>query len=262
MTATQAQASATSLTSAVDLLTAIEDDELVLHYQGIFDAHTTRLVGAEALVRWDHPDLGLLPPGAFLPTDMSGGLGWALTNFVLEEALRQCAQWWRRGQRIGISVNLSPGRLADDVLPDRIASLLRREQLPPSALTVEITEHRCNIDPVGIREALVALARLGVRLSLDDFGTGESSLGRLRHLHFDEIKIDRQFVAGIATQPADRHIVRFTTELAHELGSRVVAEGVETEEALAVLCEAGVDLAQGFLLHRPAPALDPGLGAG
>ena len=255
MTAAHAQAPTTSLTSAVDLLTAIEGDELVLHYQGIFDARTRQVCGAEALVRWNHPEHGLLAPAAFLPTDMSGGLGWALTNFVLEEALRQCGRWWRDGRRIGISVNLSPGRLADDVLPERIAALLRREELPPSALTVEITEHRCNIDPVGIREALVALARLGVRLSLDDFGTGESSLSRLRHLHFDEIKIDRQFVADIATQPSDRHIVRFATELAHELGSKVVAEGVETEAALSVLCDAGVDFAQGFLLHRPAAVL-------
>ena len=247
----------TSLTTAVDLLTAIEEDQLLLHYQGVFDASSRELVGAEALVRWEHPVLGLLSPAAFLPTDMSGGLGWALTNFVLESALRCCGEWWRSGREIGISVNLSPGRLADDVLPERIEALLRREKLPPQALTVEITEHRCNIDPDGIREALIALARLGVRLSLDDFGTGESSLSRLRHLHFDEIKIDRQFVAGMTSQPTDRHIVRFATELAHELGSRVVAEGVETEAALAAVVDAGVDLAQGYLLHRPTANLGP-----
>jgi predicted signal transduction protein with EAL and GGDEF domain len=132
---------------------------------------------------------------------MSGGLGWALTNFVLEEAIRQCGRWWRSGRRIGVSVNLAPGRLADDVLPSHIEALLGRESLPPHALTVEITEHRCSIDPVGIREALVALARLGVRLSLDDFGTGESSLARLRHLHFDEIKIDRSSPARPPNQP-------------------------------------------------------------
>jgi EAL domain-containing protein (putative c-di-GMP-specific phosphodiesterase class I) len=249
----------TSLTTAVDLLSAIEAQQLLLHYQGIFDTATGTLVGAEALVRWEHPDLGVLPPARFLPADMAGGLGWALTNFVLEEALRQCGEWRRRGTPIGISVNLSPGRLADQVLPDRIEALLQREHLPASALTVEITEHRCNIDPIGIRDALVALSRLGVRLSLDDFGTGESSLSRLRHLHFDEIKIDRQFVSGMTCDPTKRHIVRFTTELAHELGSRVVAEGVETDAELAAITELGVDLAQGYLLHRPAPQpLRPG----
>ncbi|HVF31832.1 MAG TPA: EAL domain-containing protein [Acidimicrobiales bacterium] len=244
----------TSLASAVDLLAAIEDGRLLLHYQGVFDVATGALRGAEALIRWDHAELGMLAPASFLPGDMSGGLGWALTNFVLEEALRQTAAWWRSGHRIGISVNIAPGRLADDVLPERIAALLAREDLPAQALTVEITEHRCNIDPEGIREALVALTRLGVRISLDDFGTGESSLIRLRHLHFDEIKIDRQFVSEVASDPADRNIVRFVTELAHGLGSRVVAEGVETEESLSALRGLGVDLAQGFLLHRAGAA--------
>ena len=241
----------TTLTSAIDLLAAIEEDQLVLHYQGIFDAATGDLRGAEALIRWDHPTFGLLRPAAFLPPDMAGGLGWALTNFVLEHAIRQCASWWRAGRRIGVSVNLSPGRLADDVLPGHISTLLAREELPAGALTVEITEHRCNVDPEGIRSALVALSRLGVRVSLDDFGTGESSLSRLRQLHFDEIKIDRQFVTTLDSDPTNRYIVRFATRLAHELGSLVVAEGVETSAALDVLCREGVDHVQGYLLHRP-----------
>jgi EAL domain-containing protein (putative c-di-GMP-specific phosphodiesterase class I) len=246
----------TPLTSAVDLLHAIDEQRLLVHYQGIFEPRTRALRGAEALVRWDHEELGLLGPAAFLPTDMSGGLGWALTNFVIEEAVRQCGAWRRGGLDIGVSVNISPGRLADDVLPVTIADLLAREGVPAAALTVEITEHRCSIDPVGIRRALVALARLGVRLSLDDFGTGESSLSRLRQLQFDELKIDRQFVTDVATDPTDRNIVRFATGLGHDLGSKVVAEGIETEAALEATAALGVDLAQGYLLHRPAAAGD------
>ena len=241
-----------SLSSAVDLLSAIEDDRLLLHYQGVYDATTLRLCGAEALVRWDHPELGLLPPARFLPTDMSGGLGWALTNFVVEEAIRQCAVWRARGHELQVSVNIAPGRLADLVLPEHIARMLERHRVPAQALVVEITEHRCHVDPEGIRVALVELARLGVGLSLDDFGTGESSLSRLRQLHFDEIKIDREFVRRVGSEPTDRHIVRFATQLAHALGSRVVAEGVETGEALEVVTGLGVDLVQGYLLHRPS----------
>lgn len=241
------------LGSPVDLLHEIEDARISVHYQGLFAAGSRALSGAEALVRWDHAEFGLLTPASFLPADMSGALGWTLTNFVLEEAVRQCAAWRRGGLELGVSVNISPGRLADDVLPNHIARMLVRENLPPSALTVEITEHRCSIDPDGIRRALVALARLGVRISVDDFGTGESSLARLRQLHFDEIKIDRQFVANAASDPTDRNIVRFATHLAHELGSKVVAEGVETEEAFAAVGAVGVDLVQGYLLHRPAP---------
>ena len=243
----------TPLASAVEILIAIDEDQLVLHYQGIFDARSLRLQGAEALVRWRHPEAGLVLPARFLPHDMSGGLGWALTNFVLETAVRQCAQWRRRGREVEVSVNIAPGRLCDDVLPSQIAGLLERHDVPPHLLTVEITEHRCRTDPGAIKRALAALRRLGVRLSLDDFGIGDSSLERLRQLHFDEIKIDRTFVSSCATDPTDRHIVASVTSLAHDLGSRVVAEGVEDEASLEVLIGLGVDRVQGFLLHRPGP---------
>ena len=246
----------TPLASAMDLLQAIDERRLLVYYQAISDPVTREVKGAEALVRWEHELLGVLEPAAFLPADMSGGLGWALTNFVLEEAVRQCGLWRRGGLDIGVSVNIAPGRLADDVLPAHIAAVLERSRVPPHLLTVEITEQRCSADPTGIRRALVALSRLGVRISLDDFGTGDSSLRRLRQLHFDEVKIDREFVTNLATEPADRHIVRFATGLAHDLGIRVVAEGVETEPCLAVLASLGVDLVQGYLLHRPAPAAD------
>jgi EAL domain-containing protein (putative c-di-GMP-specific phosphodiesterase class I) len=244
----------TSLSSAVDLLQAIDDREIVVHYQAIFDVESLAVVGAEALVRWLHPQLGLLTPDAFLPTDLDGGLGWALTNFVLEEAIRQCAEWRTAGEDVSVAVNISPGRLVDEILPEWIASMLAREGLPPKALTIEVTEQRFRADPIAVRKALDRLATLGVEISLDDFGTGDSSLNRLRYLHFDELKIDREFIQSVATNPTDRHISRFTAMLGTSLGSRIVAEGVETIESLDFLRTIGVQRCQGFLLHRPSPA--------
>ena len=243
----------TSLHSAIDLLEAIEHQELALYYQALFSVPALEVVGFEALLRWEHPTRGTLAPGVFLPADMDGGLGWTLTNFVLEEAVRACSAWQEQGLRAGVSVNISPGRLADEVLPELLTTLLARYDVEPHWLTVEITEARCGLDPEGVRKALNALSRLGIQISLDDFGTGDSTLARLRCLHFDEVKIDRCFVAGAATDPTDRHIVAFATNLAHSLGMKVVAEGVENAAALATVQALGVDIAQGFHLHRPSP---------
>lgn len=243
----------TTLHSAFELLGAVEARQVRLHFQAITDLDSDVVSGFEALVRWQHPSRGLLGPGEFLPTDMNGGLGWALTNFVLDEAIRRCAEWQRGGLAAGVSVNVAPGRLADEVLPGQVAEILERHRVAPHWLTVEVTETRCSVDPAGIRDALIALARMGVRISLDDFGTGDSTLARLQDLHFDEIKIDRRFVAEAASSPTDRNIVAFTTGLAHSLGMKVVAEGVETEKCLQALRDLGVDFAQGFHLHRPQP---------
>ena len=244
----------TTLQSAVALLEAIDARQLTVHYQAVYALPALDVCGFEALVRWEHPTRGRLLPESFLPPDMDGGLGWALTNYVLEEAIRACAGWQRDGIAGGVSVNISPGRLADEVLPDQLSGLLRHHELDPHCLTVEVTESRCSADPEGVRRALVALSRLGVRISLDDFGTGDSSLARLKDLHFDEVKIDRCFVEGVATDPTDRHIVQYTTALAHSLGMKVVAEGVETDACLSALAALEVDTVQGFLLHRPEPA--------
>jgi diguanylate cyclase len=240
-----------TLQSAVDLLEAIDGDELKLHYQAIFALPAVELVGFEALVRWDHPIHGLLPPARFLPDEMGTGLGWALTNFVLDEAICACSTWQREGLRAGVAVNIAPGRLADLVLPEYISSVLDHHGVEAPSLTVEITEQRCAVDAPDMQRALQGLSRLGVRISLDDFGTGDSTLARLRTQHFDEIKIDRCFVAGAHTNPADRNIVEFATTLAHSLGMRVVAEGIETAAELGLVTSLGVDLAQGFHLHRP-----------
>lgn len=245
----------TSLLTTIDLLDAIDRRQLALHYQALFSVPDLEVVGFEALLRWAHPVKGMLAPGAFLPADMDGGLGWTLTNFVLEEALRACASWHESGLRAGVSVNISPGRLADEVLPELLTELLDRYAVDPHWLTVEITEARCGVDPAGIRMALNTISRLGIRVSLDDFGTGDSTLARLRSLHFDEIKIDRCFVRDAAVDPTDRKIVAFATDLAHSLGMKVVAEGVEDAACLAAVTALGVDLAQGFHLHRPGASV-------
>jgi EAL domain-containing protein (putative c-di-GMP-specific phosphodiesterase class I) len=240
-----------TLHSAIELLEAIEDDQLRLHYQAIFTVPVRRIASFEALVRWQHPEHGLLLPASFLPPDMDSGLGWVLTNFVLEEAVRACAAWQRGGIRAGVSVNVSPGRLADEFLPEHLAELLARYDLDASWLTIEMTEARCDVDADDIRRACAALAALGVKLSIDDFGTGEATLTRLRHLQFDQVKIDRCFVAGAVSDATDRSIATFATQLAHSLGMTVVAEGVETSEMLDLVIDLGVDMVQGFHLHRP-----------
>lgn len=240
------------LATACELLEAIDLGQLRLEYQPIYELRELRPVGVEALVRWQHPERGRLRPAAFLPEDLTGGIAGALTLFVLDEAIRQAATWRRAGLDIGMSVNVAPTRLADDSVVEQICDVLERDQFPAHRLTVELTEQPGFSGPM-LRPALTELSRLGVRLSLDDFGLGDASLGRLQQLHFDEIKIDRSFVRDVAIEPTDRKIVAFTSDLAHSLGMQVVAEGVESDACLGVLGDLGVDHAQGYALGRPSP---------
>lgn len=251
-----------SLVSLVELLQGLEQGELFVEYQAVFDIGTGAVRGAEALIRWDHPDRGVLPPSEFLPMAMRGGLGGLITDLVLEEAVAQCAEWRVRGYDVPVSVNVSAAAFAGTDLPATVDAVLAKYGVPPNRLTVEITEHACTFENTELRDTFTALARLGVRLSLDDFGMGESSLSRLQQLQFDEVKIDRSFVSHVCNEPTDRNIVVFITRLAHSLGMKVVAEGVETAEVLSALSELGPDLAQGFHLHRPSnPSTFPALGA-
>jgi len=237
-----------------ELRAAISAGELVLHYQPKVDVGTERVVGVEALLRWQHPVHGLLPPAEFVPlAERTGAIG-ELTRWVLDHALAQARSWRDAGVEMTMAVNLAAPNIADATLPDVVASLLERHGVPGGQLECEISEHTVMADP---RRALAVLERLrglGVRLSLDDFGTGHSSLSYLKRLPLDEVKIDRSFVMGMTEDDNDAAIVRTTIDLARNLGLEVVAEGVETAAILRDLGDLSCDVAQGFFLSRPLPA--------
>lgn len=236
-----------------ELLRAVEQGELRLHYQPVIDLQSRDVDTVEALVRWQHPALGLLGPDFFLDLAENVWLGRALTAWVLRRATTDCAEWRAGGRPAGVSVNVAPDLLKEDWLVNEVTNCLERSGLPPAALTVEVTEHRWPADPAPCYDALAALSETGIRLSLDDFGTGDSSLSRLRHAQFNEVKIDRSFVVEAKDRGRDRDILRFTCGLAQALGMRAVAEGVEQTEDLALVIELEADAAQGFLLGRPQP---------
>ena len=233
---------------------AIEDGELVLHYQPKVDLETGQVAGVEALVRWEHPERGLLAPDTFVPLAEQTGLMKSLTANVLEQALRQTATWAEAGLQVRMAVNVSARDLHDDGFCGRVSEALDRTGVPASYLELELTERVVMADPERALENLTALSRLGVRLSLDDFGTGYSSLAYLRRLPVTEIKIDKSFVLRMDVDDEDATIVRSTIDLAHGLGLRVLAEGVETAETWQRLSELGCDAAQGYFLSRPHPA--------
>jgi diguanylate cyclase (GGDEF)-like protein len=237
-----------------DLRAALTTDQLVLHYQPKVDAASRQVVGVEALVRWQHPTQGLLYPDAFLPVAEQTRLMRALTSAVLQMALEQAAAWRNSGLDLSVAVNLSVANLLDAHLPLEVARLLTAFHLPPSALELEITESTLMIDPVRSKEVLVALRGLGVRLAVDDYGTGYSSLAYLRELAVDELKLDKSFVIPMLENSDAAAIVRSTVDLAHALGLRMVAEGVESEAHLQELARLGCDVAQGYHISRPVPA--------
>ncbi|WP_232295273.1 EAL domain-containing protein [Parafrankia sp. EUN1f] len=233
-----------------ELRTAIARDELIVFYQPQAVA-TGRIVGVEALVRWRHPTRGLLPPGAFLPIAERSALIGAMTRWVLDEALRQCAVWRGQGLHVPVSVNLSPRMLVLDDLPDLVTAALARHRLPPDLLTLEITESALVTQPGRAAAMLRELRSKGVKLSLDDFGTGYSSMEMLKALPFDEVKIDRGFVVDVRGSLQDAAIVRSVLDLGHRLGLRVVGEGVEDERTLRLMTELGCDILQGDAISRP-----------
>jgi diguanylate cyclase (GGDEF)-like protein len=244
------------LALVAELPQAIEAGEIELHFQPKADARTRRVVGFEALARWRHPERGLLPPVTFVPLAVRGGLGRELTRCVLDGALTACRTWRDDGHDLHVAVNTTVADLLDARLPTDVAAALERHGLPPEALVIEVTETAILHDPVRIGDVLARVGELGVIVSLDDFGTGYSSLTHLKTLPVSEVKIDRSFVDGMATDPTDAHIVRWTIGLVNGLGLRVVAEGVEDDATWRMLATAGCDLVQGYGLSRPMPAAD------
>jgi diguanylate cyclase len=244
------------LALAADLERALGNGEITAYFQPKADARTSKIVGMEALARWWHPRHGLLQPANFIPLAEASGLIRALTRHVLDLALAQCAAWRREGFELQVAVNVTVADLLDIALPVEVAAALERHRLPPEALVIEITESSVFSDPVRIRAVLDGLDELGICLSLDDFGTGFSSLGHVKSLPITEIKIDRSFVEDMTTSSADAAIVHTMIELANRLGKRVVAEGVERDETWQQLASAGCHLIQGYILSRPRPALE------
>jgi predicted signal transduction protein with EAL and GGDEF domain len=236
-----------------ELRTAIERGELAVHYQPKADVATGTLLGMEALIRWDHPRHGQVPPEEIIGIAEQTGLIRPLTLWVLNQALRECRAWRRDGRMFDVAVNLSIRNILDAELPSDVLRLLTDLGLPASALTFEITESSIMNDPVRTVAVLGRLRSMGVRLAIDDFGTGYSSFSHLRRLPVDEIKIDKSFVQHMATDQSDLVIVRSIVDLGRNLGLKVVAEGVEDDGAWRKLASLGCDVIQGFVL---TPALD------
>lgn len=237
-----------------ELQSAIERGDLVLHYQPKLGVRGDRVAAAEALVRWEHPQYGLIPPSEFIPMVEYTGNIHMLTFWVLDEALRQLDEWRDEGIDLRIAVNISADDLGYEGFVTRVREALDRHGLPPGVLTLEVTESAVVGDAPRVARTLDLLSRLGVGLGIDDYGTGYSSLGQLKHLPVNELKIDKSFVLDLEHSPDDQIIVRSTIDLGHTMGLDVAAEGVETAEAERIVRELGCDLIQGHRISAALPA--------
>ena len=243
-----------SLSLGSELRRALDAGDIVAHYQPKVEVSSGRIVGAEALVRWDHPERGIVLPSQFLPVVQKAGLMSALTTLVLRRAAAEAAAWARDGLDLGIAVNVDVDALLDPAFPRRVAEVLEEMALPPELLTIELTETSLMADPVRAGRVARELSAIGVRLSIDDFGTGYSSLGYLTALPLAELKIDRSFVGRMTESPMDMAIVRTILDLGSNLDLSVVAEGIESAEARDLLEELGCTLAQGYEFGSPMSA--------
>jgi diguanylate cyclase (GGDEF)-like protein len=237
-----------------DLARAVDESALELHYQPQADPATGQVTGVEALLRWNHPLWGNVPPDEFIPLAEHTGLIKPLTRFVIDTAVRQCVAWRDSGTPVLMAVNISMRNLLEPELADTVARMLVQAGLPAALLKLEVTESAIVSDPERAVTALERLVDLGLHVSVDDFGTGYSSLTRLRSLPVQEVKIDRSFVRHLSERDADKAIVRAVIGLGHDLGLRVVAEGVEDEPSWRLLREMECDLVQGYFLAKPMPA--------
>jgi diguanylate cyclase (GGDEF)-like protein len=243
-----------TLALAGELRRAIQTKELVVFFQPKADLEDGRIVGVEALVRWQHPDRGFIPPNDFIPIAERTGLIKPLSRVVLAAAVGQCQAWNAAGYDLQISVNLTIPDLLDLELPDRIGALLAKTRVRPEQLELEITETTILADPFRVRQVLNRLNEMGLGLAIDDFGTGYSSLAYLRRLPVQTIKIDRSFVTGMCEDASGATIVRSTIDLGRNLGLEIVAEGVESPDEWNALKAHGCTLAQGYFISRPLPA--------
>ena len=239
-----------------ELGAALEAGELVLHYQPQAELRTGRVRGVEALVRWEHPERGLLGPSHFLPLVEQSGLTRALTAFVLDRALEEIGRLRRRGSELSVAVNLGPADLLDLGLPSEVERLLDHHRFAPDALEIEVSEDIVMADVERTVDVLVGLRAIGVRTALDDFGAGRAGLAHLKELHVDVLKIDRSFVMRVAHDERDAAIVHSLMDLGRRLGVRVIAEGVDSAETCELLGLWGCDEIQGHFLARPMPVVE------
>jgi EAL domain-containing protein (putative c-di-GMP-specific phosphodiesterase class I) len=241
-----------------ELRDAVHAGRFELHYQPQVNLHSGEVSGVEALLRWPHPRLGLVPPLDFLPLAEEAGLMPSLTGIVLDKALAQCAAWHGAGRPLTMAVNISVTNLLDPGFIESVTELLARHHLPASSLILEITETTIIRDFGACKQVIAQLRDLGLGVSIDDFGAGFTSLAYLGRLAVDELKLDRTFIRGLGTgdKGRDLALVRATIELGHALEMRVVAEGIEDGDTLAVLAGLGCDVAQGYFISRPMPADD------
>ena len=250
------QHSAEGLGLVAEIRSAIDNEELIVHFQPEIDLATGETRRVEALVRWNHPERGMLLPESFIPLARQSALVRPITRHVLDAALRQCRAWQDAGIDIGVAVNLAGRDLADSRLEEEVSEALRRWKLEPELLELEIPESAVISERDRIHKMLTRLSERGVRIAVDDFGSGYASLSHLKQLPVDVLKIDQSFVQNIDTDEEDAAIVRSTIDLAHSLGITVVGEGVENEDVLHHLRALGCDMAQGFCLARPGEAED------
>lgn len=242
------------LTLMGELKRAIERGELQLHYQPKIDVASQAVIGAEALMRWKHPQHGFIPPEEFIGLAERTRMIRPLTQWALDRAFQDCAAWHQGGHALMVSLNISARDLNDPELPDLIAGIAAKTNIQPEWVILEITESSIMADPSRVLTILERLRSMGFTLSIDDFGTGYSSLAYLKKLPVSELKIDKSFVMDMLTSENDSVIVRATVDLAHNLGLKVTAEGVEKAEALATLRGFGCDVAQGYFFSPPLPA--------
>jgi diguanylate cyclase (GGDEF)-like protein len=246
----------TGLTLISDLRMALEQGQFFAVYQPKMDIQTGELSGVESLIRWMHPQRGLVHPNDFIPLAERSGLIFQMTQWVLRESIRQVADWMKKGMQIPVAVNLSPKNLIEDGLHEAILGFLKEFDVPAKLLALEITENSVIDDPLRATEILNRLHDVGIEIAIDDFGTGNSSLAQLRRMPVSVIKVDQSFVQHMMKNTSDATIVKATINMAHDLGLKVVAEGVEDTRTLRQLRDLGCDIAQGFLLAKPMPASD------
>lgn len=244
------------LALTTELRHAIDNRELLLHFQPKVDFKNANVTEVEALIRWQHPRLGLMSPDHFIPLSEHTGLIRPLTLWVVREALNACYEWHNRGYQLKVAVNLSTHNLHDPQLVNHIQEICKECRIDPGYLVFEITECVIMSDPVSAMSVLNELSEMGINLSIDDFGTGYSSLAYLKQLPMDEIKIDKSFVIDMINDKDDHVIVRSTIDLAHNMGRKVIAEGVESAEIWEILKKMGCDMAQGNYISEPLPAVE------